>query len=128
MASPPFAVVLRISGVAVSQSDLETALGVGLVRYEPARAGPLHYAQIDVLTKDDPWAGIIDCVERFGSQIQALKKDRSIGRVSIDLAVSFDERFAVVTYNLPSHIAEAVGRQGIDVEFSVYVGSDDVIH
>jgi hypothetical protein len=116
----------------VSRSDLETALGVRLDRYEPARAGALHYAQIDVIAgnsdafaEDDFWAGIIDCMERIGPQIQALGKDRSIGRTSVDLAVSFRDGLALATYNLPSHVAEAVGRRGIDIEFSVYLGSDD---
>jgi hypothetical protein len=44
LAGPPFAAVLRLSDVAVPQCELETALGVTLDRYEPARTGPLYYA------------------------------------------------------------------------------------
>lgn len=132
MASPPFAVVLRISDVAVPRPELEHALGVSLARYEPARAGSLYYAQIDVdaghvdmLAEDQLWEEVIDCIERLGPRIQALRSDRLIGRTSIDLAVSFGEGLAVVTYNLPSRVAETVGRQRIDLELSVYLGCDD---
>jgi hypothetical protein len=133
MAGSPFAVVLRISDVALSQSELETALGVSLARHEPARVGPLHYAQVDVdivarhvtlLVEHDLWAGIVECIERLGPQIQALRNDRRIGRTSIDLAVSFSEDLAVATYGLPSRVARAAGRYGIDIELSVYRGSE----
>jgi len=90
LAGPPFAAVLRLSDVAVPQCELETALGVTLDRYEPARTGPLYYAQVDIditagsdnrFHEDDFWAGIIDCIERLGPEIQTLRSDRRIERI-----------------------------------------------
>ncbi|HWI28490.1 MAG TPA: hypothetical protein VN668_16065 [Stellaceae bacterium] len=128
MANPPFAIVLRISDVAPSRSDLEAALGVRVVRYEATRTGSLHYAQVDViagdieiLAEDDLWAQIIVRIEQLGPHIRALRNDHLIGRVSIDLAVSFGETSALATYHLPSRVAEVLGREGIDIEFSVYL-------
>jgi hypothetical protein len=132
LAGPPFAAVLRISDVAVAQRDLEIALGVTVDRYEPARAGSLHYGQINFtkgsegrFQEEDVWAGIIDGIDQLGPQLQTLRRNRRIGRISLDLAVSFAADLAVATYDLPSRVAEVVGRHGIDLEFSVYLASGD---
>ncbi len=129
MAHSPFATVLRISDVKVSRLDLEARLGAPIARYQPARNGPFHYAQIYLTVADvdtppagDPWPVIVDCLERLGPKILALKSNGSIGRTSTDLAVSFAEKFYVVTYNLPHSVAKAAGRHGIDIDLSVYHG------
>ena len=132
MAHFPFVTVLRISDVKVSRVDLESRLGAPIARYESARNGPFHYAQIDFAVADvdtppagNPWPTIVDWLDRLGPQIQALKSDGSIGPTSIDLAVSFAEKFHVVTYNLPHSVARAAGRNGIDINLSVYRGDVD---
>lgn len=130
MANPPFAVVLRISDVAASRSDLETALGARVARYEAPRTAALHYAQldfiagdIDLLAEDDLWTEIIERIEQLGPRMRALQGNHLIGRTSIDLAVSFGETSALATYHLPSRVAEVLGREGIEIEFSVYLVS-----
>jgi hypothetical protein len=128
----PFAVVLRLSDVALAKTELEATLGVTVYRYERAQAGPLHHAHIDVVADDGEasgktalWGEIVTGVERIGPAIQQLKQKHAIGGASLDLAVSFPEALALVSYTLPSHVAKIVVRHGIDVEFSVYRGNGD---
>jgi hypothetical protein len=123
--SHPFSAVLRFSDVAISQTALEAALGTKLDRYEPAREGSLHYAQVNMPLENNAWNAIVDCIQRVGPQISALRQERLIGSTTIDLAVSFEEHLAAISVKLPSHTAEAVGRYGVDIEFSVYLSSDD---
>jgi hypothetical protein len=123
--SQPFSAILRFSDVAASQAALESALGSSLDRYEPAREGPLHYAQFDIAVGNNGWEAITDCIQRIGPQMAALRQDGLIGSTTIDLAVSFDENKATLFVKLPSHAAETVGRYGIDIEFSVYRTADD---
>ncbi|HEV2552074.1 MAG TPA: hypothetical protein VGU20_32500 [Stellaceae bacterium] len=122
----PFAVILRLSDVALAKTELEATLGATVYRYERERAGPLHQAHIDVLVDDgaahakaDLWAEIVAGVTRIGPAIGKLKQKHAVGRASLDLAVSFPEALALVSYALPSHVAKIVGQHGIDIEFSV---------
>ena len=128
----PFAVILRLSDVTLDKTDLEATLGATLYRYQRAHAGLLHHAHIDVLADGgeagataDLWGEIVAGVTRIGPAIQKLKQKHAIGRASLDLAVSFPEAFALVSYALPSHVAKLVGQHDIDVDFSVYRGNGD---
>ena len=123
----PFAAVLRLEGVAASQAQLETVLGTKLDRYEPFRQASSNYAQADMPVEiGDCWQAIETYVRAVGPRIAALRQQHEIRAAIIDLAVSFDARSATLSVRLPSHLAETIGRHGVDVEISVYLTSDDV--
>lgn len=117
----PSSAVLRLADVAGSKSALEAALGVKLDRYEPARKGSLNYAQMDL---NDGWDAIVDRIQTVGPQISALRRDGVIGAAAIDLPVLFDESLAALSVQVPSHVAEAVGRYAIDIEISIYLTNE----
>jgi hypothetical protein len=121
----PHLAVLRFSDVAASQAALESALGSRVERYKLARDGRLHYAQLDIAVGNNAWEAIADCIQRIGPRISALRQDRLIGTTTIDLAVSFHDDKVALFVNLPSRVAEIVGRHGIDFEFSIYLTADD---
>ena len=82
-------------------------------------------AQLDIPLANDAWISIADCIRRIGPQVAALRQERKLGAAIIDVGVSFDEQFLAVSFNVPSYAAEAVGRYGIDMEFSVYLTGGD---
>lgn len=127
-----FVGVLRISDVRLAQADLEAALGVESDRYEPSRTSSAHYAQIDIpvekgMPEDDVWSAVVECVQKIGPKISALKSDRLIGATCCDLAVAFGNTYTI-SIGVPSYAAEAIGRHGIDIELSIYPTADDAGH
>ena len=123
--SQPFALVLRFTGVVVSRSALESALGVKVDRYESARTRPLHYAQIDMASGDDPWPATLDWVRNNGPKVRTLIAEHLIERASLDLAIAYPDDSMTTSTNLRSHVLEALGQHGIDIELSVYRESTD---
>jgi hypothetical protein len=123
--SQQFSAVLRISDVAITKPDLEAALQTKLDRFEGARSGSLHYAQLDLPGEEVGWRTIVDWIEIIGPRISALRQERLIGTARIDLAVAFHADMAFLSIEVPSYAAEAAGRHGIDIEFSVYPISKD---
>ncbi|MGA7433297.1 MAG: hypothetical protein WBD33_18580 [Xanthobacteraceae bacterium] len=115
--SQPFSAVLRICDVAITRTALEAALQVKLDRFEVRDSGSAHYAQI---AAPCGWSAIVDWLLTIGPQISVLRKKGAIGPAIIDLAISFDADLASLSIDLPSYAAEAIGRHGIDIEFSVY--------
>ena len=120
-----FSAVLRIGDAAMARAALEAALGITLERYEPARTGSLHYAQVALPIEKDVWASILDRVRALGPRISVLRQECLIGSTCIDLAVSFAEGQMTLSVLVPSYAAEAIGRYGIDIEFTVFPTSDD---
>jgi hypothetical protein len=121
----PFAAVLRISDVATTKTALEEALQTKLDRFEPARSGPMHYAQFDLPGGDSDWSTIVDWIQTIGHRLSALRQKRLIGPTNINLAVPFHDDMASLSIDIPSDAAEAIGRHGIDIEFSVYLTSKE---
>lgn len=116
----PFAMALRISGVTISQQDLDTALKQLTLRYEPEDAEKSFYAQVDVPV-DNPVRAILDLGERSGQAIAAMLEDRRIGKVVLDIAFDYPEHGESMSARLPAHAAAAIARHGIDIEMSVYL-------
>jgi hypothetical protein len=120
-----FSAALRIADTAMARTALEAALGTVLARYEPARTGPLHYAQVNISIEEDIWGAIADWIKTIGPQISMLREERLVGPTCIDLAVSFANDQMSLSIVVPSYAAEIIGRYGIDIEFSVYAVNED---
>ncbi|MDB5736045.1 MAG: hypothetical protein JWP16_2393 [Alphaproteobacteria bacterium] len=117
--------VLRIGDVQMTKVDLEAALNIQLDRYEPMRKTSAHYAQIDIDDDEDIWRAAIDCASKVGPTLFTLRKDGLIGSASVDLAVRFRDEMVSLTITAPSEAAAILGQYGLDIQFSVYVTSED---
>ncbi|MBJ6986027.1 MULTISPECIES: hypothetical protein [unclassified Devosia] len=116
----PFAAALRLSGVAVSQKDLDAALKQSSTRFEPEDADTSHYAQID-LDVTNPVRAILDLAETSGAAIAAMLDDRRIGKAVLDIAFDYPPEGEAMSARLPAHAAAAIASHGIDIEISVYL-------
>lgn len=116
----PFAMALRLSGVAVGQNELDAALRQLSVRYEPEDAEDSNYAQIDVPTSN-PVRAILDLADRSGPAIAAMLGDRRIGKAVLDIAFDYPAEGEAMSARLPAHAAAAIAGYGIDIEISVYL-------
>lgn len=116
----PFAMALRLSGVSVSQKDLDTALKQLSVRYEPEDADSSFYAQVDVPVTN-PVRAILDLAERSGPAIAAMLEDRRIGKAVLDIAFDYPSEGEAMSARLPAHAAAAIAAYGVDIEISVYL-------
>jgi hypothetical protein len=116
----PFAMALRLSGVAIAQYELDTALKQLSVRFEPEDADNSHYAQIDVPVTN-PVRAILDLAERSGLAIAAMLDDRRIGKAVLDIAFDYPTEGEAMSARLPAHAAAAIAIHGIDIEISVYL-------
>jgi hypothetical protein len=116
----PFAIALRLSGVAVTQRELDTALRQLTSRYEPEDADNSWYAQVDLDTAN-PVRAVLELAERSGPAIEAMLEDRRLGRAVLDLAFDFPEAGESMSARLPAHLAAAIAAHGIDIEVSVYL-------
>ncbi|WP_127752852.1 MULTISPECIES: hypothetical protein [unclassified Devosia] len=116
----PFAIALRLSGVSITQRDLDTALKQLTSRYEPEDADNNWYAQVDLDTAN-PVRAVLELAERSGPAIEAMLEDRRLGRAVLDLAFDFPEAGESMSARLPAHLAAAVAVHGIDIEVSVYL-------
>lgn len=116
----PFAIALRLSGVALGQNELDTALRQLSVRYEPEDADNSHYAQVDVPVTN-PVRAILDLADRSGPAIAAMLEDRRIGKAVLDIAFDYPAEGEAMSARLPAHAAAAIAMHGIDIEISVYL-------
>ena len=116
----PFAMALRLSGVSVSQDDLDTALRQLSVRYEPEDAEHSFYAQVDVAVAN-PVRAILELADRSGPAIAAMLEDRRIGKAVLDIAFDYPAAGESMSARLPAHAAAAIAAHGIDIEISVYL-------
>lgn len=116
----PFAIALRLSGVALGQNELDTALRQLSVRYEPEDADNSHYAQFDVPVTN-PVRAILDLADRSGPAIAAMLEDRRIGKAVLDIAFDYPPEGEAMSARLPAHAAAAIAMHGIDIEISVYL-------
>jgi hypothetical protein len=109
----------------MTKTALESALQTRLDKFEPARSGSMHDAQLNLPGGDGGWSTIMGWIQVVGPPRSALRQERSIGLAKIDLAIPFDDDMAALSIDLPSGAAETIGRYGIDIEFSVYLTSKD---
>lgn len=116
----PFAMALRLSGVTVSQQELDTALKQLSVRFEPEDAENSFYAQVDVPVTNAVRA-ILDLADRSGPAIAAMLEDRRIGKAVLDIAFDYPDEGEAMSARLPAHAAAAIAGHGVDIEFSVYL-------
>lgn len=116
----PFAIALRLSGVTLTQAELETELKALTSRFEPEDAANSHYAQVD-LDEDNPVRAILNFAETSGPRIAALLGARKIGKAVLDIAFDFPEEGEAMSARLPAHMAVAIASHDIDVEVSVYL-------
>lgn len=116
----PICIVIRIPNVALSQSDLEKALGCPLDRYEQPRDGALAYAQIDIPGDRDQWTAAQDCVQSISPAVQQLLPSGQIGSPYLDVAMAFPSSAYTISFTIPALVTAAAGRAGMAVEVSVY--------
>jgi hypothetical protein len=116
----PFAMALRLSGVTVSQQELDIALKQLSVRFEPEDAENSFYAQVDVPVTNAVRA-ILDLADRSGPAIAAMLEDRRIGKAVLDIAFDYPDEGEAMSARLPAHAAAAIAGHGVDIEFSVYL-------
>lgn len=116
----PFAMALRLSGVTLGQSELDSILGQRTSRYEPEDADQSFYAQVDV-PASNPTRALLELAERSGSVIAAMLDDRRIGKAVLDIAFDYPEHGEAMSARLPAHVAAAIAGHGIDIEVSVYL-------
>ena len=116
----PFAMALRLSGVTLSQQELDVVLKQLTSRYEPEDAEQSFYAQVDVPV-NNPVRALLELAERSGPVIAAMLEDRRIGKAVLDLAFDYPEHGEAMSTRLPAHAAAAIASHGIDIEVSVYL-------
>jgi hypothetical protein len=116
----PFAAALRLSGVSIAQSELDAALKLTSVRFEPEDADNSHYAQIDI-DVTNPVRAILDLAATSGATIAAMLDDRRIGKAVLDIAFDYPSEGEAMSARLPAHAAAAIASHGIDIEISVYL-------
>ena len=116
----PFAMALRLSGVAISQQELDVALWQLSVRYEPEDADNSFYAQVDVPVAN-PVRAILELAERSGPALETMLADRRIGKAVLDIAFDYPAEGEAMSARLPAHAAAAIAGYGIDIEISVYL-------
>lgn len=116
----PFAAALRLSGVSIAQSELDAALKLTSVRFEPEDADNSHYAQIDI-DVTNPVRAILDLAATSGATIAAMLEDRRIGKAVLDIAFDYPSEGEAMSARLPAHAAAAIANHGIDIEISVYL-------
>jgi hypothetical protein len=116
----PFAMALRLSGVTLSQQELDATLKQLSVRFEPEDADNSFYAQIDVPV-DNPVRAILELADRSGPAIAAMLEDRRLGKAVLDMAFDYPAEGEAMSARLPAHAAAAIAMHGIDLETSVYL-------
>lgn len=116
----PFAIALRLSGVTITQYELDAALKQLSVRFEPEDAENSHYAQVDIEVKN-PVRALLELAERSGPAIAAMLEDRRIGKAVLDIAFDYPDDGEAMSARLPAHMAAAIAAYGIDIEISVYL-------
>jgi hypothetical protein len=120
----PLSIVIRIPGVTMSRSDLETALGVPLDRYEQPSDGAPGYAQIDIADDRDQWAAALECIQSIGARIRRLVSDNLIESSQMDIAVEFPSSAVMRSLEIPARLAAVTGETGMDIGISIYLTSD----
>jgi hypothetical protein len=116
----PFAIALRLSGVTVGQTELDTALKQLTSRFEPEDAEASRYAQVDVDVRN-PVRALLELAERSGPTIAAMLEDRRLGKAVLDIAFDYPEHGEAMSARIPAHVAAAIAGCGIDIEVSVYL-------
>src|SRR6266849_5951116 len=103
----PLAIVIRMPNVTLSRSDLETALGLPLDRYEQPTDRATGYAQIDIPGDRDQWAAALDCVRSVREPVQRLVAESLIGTPGFDVAVGFPSSALSKSLAIPAQLAAA---------------------
>jgi hypothetical protein len=116
--SQPLAIVIRISNVALSQPDLNAALGLQVDRYESS--SERAYAQIDIVDSVDHWCAALECINSIRVVIARLVSEGVIGAPSLDIAVTISQSSLSRSWIIPADLAAAAGEAGMDIELSVY--------
>lgn len=116
----PFAMALRLSGVTIGQTELDSALKQLTSRFEPEDAEASHYAQVDVDVRN-PVRALLELAERSGPTIAAMLEDRRLGKAVLDIAFDYPEHGEAMSARIPAHVAAAIAGCGIDIEVSVYL-------
>lgn len=124
--SRPLSIVIRIYDVTISRPQLEAALGLSLDGYELTSGEATHYAQIDIADETDYWSSTLNTIQALGHAVEPLVAAGSIGSPSIDVALALPDDVMWVSSTIPSTVAEAAGRLGMDIDLSIYrVGSPE---
>lgn len=116
----PFAIALRLSGVTLTQLELDAALQQLCSRFEREDAEGSSYAQVDVDT-GNPVRALLELADRSGATIAAMLNDRRIGKAVLDIAFDYPEHGEAMSARLPAHVVAAIAGFGIDIEVSVYL-------
>ena len=116
--------VLRFPGVTLSREAFEAGLALHLDRFEPSRAGPAYYAQIN-LPEGSSWTGLVELIDRIGSLVQSYMQRGEIARPSVDAVLYVEDDKASASLLVPHTATLAIGRWGFDLEVSAYLAASD---
>jgi len=115
--------VFRLGNVKIPRETLERAIGISVSRYEPYRSGDHFYAQIDIPETGDLWANVLSLCESLGTKAISLIETGAISNIDLDLGYSFYDSNVSASTSIPSEVAEAVGRAGVDIMVTFYLTS-----
>jgi hypothetical protein len=116
----PLSIVIRLTEVSISRSELEATLGCTLDRYEEASEHAKNYAQIDIDKEEDYWAAAHRFIQPMNDKLQALSSAGAVGALTIDAALPFRDGVMSASTVIPSALAQLAGQIGIDIEISIY--------
>jgi hypothetical protein len=116
----PFAIALRLSGVTLTQKELDQALLQLTSRYEPEDSDGSYYAQVDIPVRNAA-RSILDLADRSGPTLARLLEERKIGKAVLDLAFDYPAEGEAMSARIPAHVAGAIAGYGVDLEVSVYL-------
>jgi hypothetical protein len=107
---PPFAIVLRFSGLTIDQETLEKRLDFDVERFEPERNSPGSYAQINLdCEADDPWSDTLELLGQIGRRLLELKAEGVLRGVEMDIAYSFPTTVGAIFRSIPHGVAKIAG-------------------
>jgi hypothetical protein len=123
-AFPDTSPVLRLGDVRAPREEVEAALGVTLSRYEAYRKGPGTYAQVN-FRDDARWDEIVAEMRRIGPALKLAVERGQIAGPRLDVGLFLVEDGLPRSLVFPAELCEALGQYGVELELSVYPGSEE---
>jgi len=115
--------VFRLGRVKIPREALEVALGMPVSHYGRHRTGDDFFAHIDVPETGNLWDRVLSLCERLGTKAISLIETGAVSNVDLDIGYSFYESNVSAWASIPSKVAEAVGRVGVNIMVTFYLTS-----
>ncbi|MDO1581561.1 hypothetical protein [Rhizobium oryzicola] len=122
-------VILRLSGVAVSQDVLKEALGFPVSLGRGRRTGDDDlYASIELTEEDEKldWDALLTKLDRLVEPLSVLVKEGAVAQEpKLDIGLPFYTGAMGAWVMLPPEICALAGRNGIAIIISYYLTQED---